>query len=62
MLEMPFHVQRVITAKLRKPELRFMSSEHRLIVFYIGVKFRESILNGIRVIERTDGHSKFRRI
>ena len=44
-----------------------MCSAHRLMVIYRGVKFRENISNGFRVMERTrnyealtDGHSKFR--
>ena len=48
-----FNVQRVITPKVGKPELRFMCSAHLLIVFYIGVKFPENISNGITVMERT---------
>ena len=59
-----FNVQRV-----RRPELRLMCSAHLLMVVYIGVKFRENISNGIRVMERTrnyetltDGHSKFWRV
>ena len=32
-----------------KPELWFMCSAHLLMVFYIAVKLRENISNGIRV-------------
>ena len=34
-----FTVQRAITPKVGKPELRFMCSAHRLIVLYSCVKF-----------------------
>ena len=57
----------------RQSELRFMCSAYRLIVVYIGVKFRENISNGFRVMERTrkyealtdgrtDRDSKFRTV
>ena len=53
MVEMAmFNVQRVITPKVGKPELRFMCSTHRLVVLYIGVKFRETITICIRLMER----------
>ena len=50
-----FNVQRAITPKVGKPELRFMYSACRLIVLYIYiyVNFRENISDGIRVIEQT---------
>ena len=48
-----FNAQRVITPSVGKPELWFMCSAHRLIVIYIGMKFRENISNGIRGMERT---------
>ena len=48
-----FKVQRAITPKVGKSELRFMCSARRLIMLYICVKFRENITNGIRVMERT---------
>ena len=41
------NVQRAVTPKLGKPELRCMSSAHCLMVLYICVKFRENIRNGI---------------
>ena len=54
MVEMAmFNVQRAITPKGGKPELWFMSSACRLIVLHICVKFRENILNTIRVTEQT---------
>ena len=70
MVEMAmFNVQMVITQKAGKIELWFMCSVHRHMVLYICVKFRENILKGIRVMERTrnyealtDGHSKFRTV
>ena len=45
-----FNVQRTITPKVGKPELRFMCSASCLLVFYICVKYRENILDGIRVM------------
>ena len=68
-----FNVQRAITLKVGKPELRFMCSSRRLIMLYICVKFSENISDGIRVMEwirmmealtdrRTDVHSKFRNV
>ena len=48
-----FNIQKVITPKVGKTELRYMCAARRLIVFYICVKFRENILDGIRVMERT---------
>ena len=53
-----FNVQRTVIPKVGKPELRFMCSARCLIVFYICVKFRENITNGIRVIERTGVHGR----
>ena len=54
MVEMAvFNLQRAITPKVGKPELRLMCSAHRLIVLYICVKFGENISDGIRVMERT---------
>ena len=44
MVEMTmFHVQRAITPKVDKPELRFVCSARRLTMLYIYVKFRENI-------------------
>ena len=48
-----YNVQRAITPKVGKPEVRFMCFAHRLIVLYINVKFRENIQDGIRDMERT---------
>ena len=46
-----FNVQREITPKVGKPELRFMCSASSLKLLYICVKFRENI-------ERTQVHSR----
>ena len=48
-----FNVQRGITPKVCNPELRFLRSARRLMVFNICVKFHENILNGFEVTERT---------
>ena len=49
MVEMAmFNVQKAIT-----PKFWFMFSARCLMVLYIGVKFRENISNGIRVVEQT---------
>ena len=54
MVEMTmFNVQRAITIKVGKPELRFMCSARRLIVLYIYVKFPENISNSFQLTERT---------
>ena len=45
-----FNVQRAITPKVGKPKLQFMCSAWHLMVFYICVRFRENITNGIRVM------------
>ena len=59
MVEMAiFNVQRTITPKVDKSELRFMCSACHLMVLYIRVKFRENITNGIRVMERTQVHGR----
>ena len=42
-----FNIQRAITLKVGKSELRFICSAHRFMVFYICVKFRENIMNRI---------------
>ena len=54
MVEMTmFNVQRAITTKVGKPELRFMCSVRLLIVLYIYVKFPENISNSFQLTERT---------
>ena len=47
-----FNIQRAITLKVGKPELRFLCSARRLIVLHICVKFHENISDGIRVMTR----------
>ena len=52
MVEMAMlNIQRAITPKVGKSELRFMCSAYCLIVPYICVKFGENISDGIRVME-----------
>ena len=59
MIEMvKFNVQRKITPKVDKPELRFMYSACRLIELYICVNIRENILNGFQLTERTRVHGR----
>ena len=54
MVEMAmFNVQRALTPKVGKPELRLMCSAHCLIVLYIYVEFHENISDGIIVMEQT---------
>ena len=53
-----FNVQRAITPKVGKPELRFMCSAHCIMMFYICVKNRENIVKGIRVMEPTQVHGR----
>ena len=45
--------QRAITPKVDKPELRFMCSARRLMVFKVCLKFHENISSGFKVKERT---------
>ena len=47
------NVQRKITLKVGRAQLKFMCFACRLIVLYIFVKFGENILDGIRVMEQT---------
>ena len=42
-----------ITPKVGKPELQFMCSARRLMVFNICVKFHENMSSGFKVMERT---------
>ena len=53
-----FNVQRAITPKVSKPELRFMCSTRHLMELYICVKFREIITNHSRLVERTRVHGR----
>ena len=60
MVEMAmFNVQRAISPKAGKSELRFMCSASRLIMLYICVKFRENI-ERTRVRSR-NGHFQYLR-
>ena len=47
------NTQRAITPKVEKPELQYMCSAHRLMVFNICVKFPENMSSGFKVMERT---------
>ena len=47
------NTQRAITQKVDKPELRFMCSAHRLMVFNVCVKLHENVSSGFKVMERT---------
>ena len=47
------NTQRAITPKVGKPELRFMCSACRLMVFNVCVKFHENVSSGFKVMERT---------
>ena len=48
-----FNTQRAITQKVRKPELRFMFSALRLIMFKVCVKFHENMSSSFKIMERT---------
>ena len=64
MVEMAiFNIQRAITQKVGKQELRFMCSACHLMVFNICVKFHENMSSGYKVMEWTqklliDTHKK----
>ena len=47
------NTQRAITPKVGKPELPFMCSARRLMVFDVCVKFHENMSSGFKVMERT---------
>ena len=47
------NTQRAITPKEGKPELRFMCSACRLMVFNVCVKFHENMSSRFKVTERT---------
>ena len=47
------NIQRAITQKVEKPELRFMCSARRLMVFNVCVKLHENVSSGFKVMERT---------
>ena len=48
-----FNIQRAITLKVGKQELRFMCSACHLMVFNISVKFHENMSSSFKVMERT---------
>ena len=43
------NTQRAITPKEGKPELRFMCSARRLMVFSVCVKFHENVSRGLKL-------------
>ena len=45
--------QRAITPKVGKPELRFLCSAHRLIMFNVCVKFNGNVSRGFKVMEQS---------
>ena len=47
------NTERAITPKVRKPELWFMFSARRLMVFNVCVKFHENMSSRFKVMERT---------
>ena len=54
MVEMAiFNIQRAITLKVGKQELRFMCSACHLMVLNIWVKFHENMSSGFKLMERT---------
>ena len=56
-----FNVQRAITPKIGKPELRFMCSVCRIIMLYICVKFCENTSDGISYgADTNDGSADIR--
>ena len=47
------NTKRAITQKVDEPELRFMCSARRLMVFNVCMKFHENMSSGFKVMERT---------
>ena len=47
------NTQRVIIPKVGKPELQFMCSACRLMVFNVCLKFHENMSSRFKVMERT---------
>ena len=47
------NTQRAIIPKVENPELRFMCSACRPMVFNVCVKFHENMSSGFKVMERT---------
>ena len=54
------NTQRAITPKVGKPELRFMCSARRLLVFNVCVKYHENRSSCFKVMERHENclHTK----
>ena len=48
-----FNIQRAITLKIGKQEIRFMCSACCLMVLNVCVKFHENTSSGFKVMERT---------
>ena len=48
-----YQVQRVITPKVRKPELSILYVTRHLVLIYISTKYHQNIPNGIQVTEGT---------
>ena len=53
------NVQRVVTHKAGKSELRFLSFANYIMVIYICLKFKENILDSFQVTEWTQIHYYF---
>ena len=47
------NTQREITPEVENPELQFIRSARRLMVFNVCVKFHENMSSGFKVMERT---------
>ena len=47
------NTQKAIPPKAGKPELQFMCSARRLMVFNVCMNFHENISSGFKVMERT---------
>ena len=45
--------RKLLTPKVRKPELQFMCSACRLMVFNVCVKLYENMSSGFKIMERT---------
>ena len=47
------NTQKAITPKAGKPELQFICSARRLMMFNVFVKFHENMSSGFKIMERT---------
>ena len=45
--------QRVITPKVRKPELSILYATHHLVLIFISTRYHQNISKGIQVTKRT---------